>query len=162
MSGFVSLPPAADAQPPATTTPDIVQGDGWFPDINLVALRDAYRLDTTVTPERLRDAVRDAMVDVAGELAEWRAAREAEGHANLTAVPAVQFGGRSRLLIIYDRAIGSLVSAELADRLLDASATAAGHDRVDELKEPGCAHRRRYRWAISDILGKRRATVELI
>jgi hypothetical protein len=162
MSGFVSLPPASDADPPATTPPDIVAGDGWFPDIDLVALRDSYRLDTTIPPARLRDAVRDAMIDIADELAEWRAAREAEGHDSLAAISSPEFGGRPRLLVIYDRAIGSLVSAELADRLLDATATAAGHDRAAELEEPGCKHRRRYRWAISDILGKPRATVELI
>ncbi|WP_198403762.1 head completion/stabilization protein, partial [Burkholderia oklahomensis] len=35
--------------------------DGFFPDIDLSALRDAMRLDGTVAHERLRHAARDAV-----------------------------------------------------------------------------------------------------
>lgn len=161
-SGFVSLPPAQDADPPASPAPDVVAGDGWWPDIDLSALREAARLDTTVPPARLREAAALAMIEVGSQLAAWRAPLELAGAANLQAVPAPQVDGRSQLVLLYSRAVYSTVAADLAERLRDANATAAGLDRAQELLCPADDHRRNARWAVADIQGLRRATVELI
>lgn len=164
-SGFVSLPPSADAEPPEETTPDVVQGDGWWPDIDIVDLRKAARIDTTVTPERLREAVRFAMLTIDGDrpVACWREGLEESGAASLDAVPdQPTVGGIKRLVALYTRAIASHVAADLAERLRDAATTSAGHDRADELETAADVHRRNARWALADLVGRARATCELI
>ncbi len=162
MSGLVSLPPAADADPPAAAPPEVVTNDGWFPDIDLSAVRAVARIDTAITPARLRESAINAMSSVNQDLAAYGVTQAALGYANLNAVPASQIDGRSRLVHLYTRAIVSLVWADLGERMRDYGATAAGADRAEEL---GCSaddHRRNARWAVRDILGISRMTAELI
>lgn len=162
MSAFVSRPPIADAEPPAAPDPQIITGDGWWPDVDLAKLREIVRIDTTVTPARLREAAADAMIELGAELGEWRAPLEAAGHANLHAVPAPQVDGQSQKVTLYTRAIYSTVAADLAERLQDISATAAGVERAQELACPADEHRRNARWAIARLTGKSHVVVELI
>lgn len=162
MTGFVSVPPNVDADPPEPAAPDVVSGDGFWPDIDLGDLRAAIRLDTTIPRERLIDAVRVAMLDLARELADWRATN-AGAAANLQAVPArILIGGVSDYVIYYGRALYSLVGADLGERLLEQSVTSAGVDRREALTAEVDQHRRNARWAINDFAGKRRVTVDLI
>lgn len=162
MSAFVSRPPIADAAPPAAPDPELITGDGWWPDVDLAKLREIVRIDTTVTPIRLREAAADAIIELGAELAEWRAPLEAAGHANLHAVPAPQIDGQSQKVTLYTRAIYSSVAADLAERLKDVSATAAGMERADELACPADEFRRNVRWAIARLTGKNHVVVELI
>ncbi|NBW10496.1 MAG: hypothetical protein EBR82_20950 [Caulobacteraceae bacterium] len=160
MTGFVSLPPNVDAQPPEARPPEVVANDGFWPDVDLVQLRDAVRLDTTISTDRLKDAVVNAMLELARTFADWRSLTSA---ANLEAVPArTEIGGVSDYVIHYTRALYSLVGADLGERLLGQSATAAGVDRRDELSAEVDQHRRNARWAQNDFLGLGRATVELL
>lgn len=102
-----------------------------------------------------------AMASVNDELAPYKAARVAEGSVALEAVSAVKIGGRSIKVTLYLRAVYSLVQADLLDRYPDIGTTAAGEKRAEE--QPAAdAFRRDARWAISDILGRPRSTVELI
>ena len=52
MNGFV-----VTANPPAKTEEPVVTNDGWFPDMDPAKVRDACRLDGTVTTPRLRPAL---------------------------------------------------------------------------------------------------------
>ncbi|WP_331458332.1 head completion/stabilization protein, partial [Burkholderia sp. MSMB1498] len=90
MNSFV-----ATAAPAVAATPidGALTNDGFFPDIDLSALRDAMRLDGTVARERLRHAARDAMLTVNDELAAWRARQRAAGAATLADVPAPHIDG---------------------------------------------------------------------
>lgn len=157
MNGFVSLPPTTTSGPP-----DVVAGDGWFPDVDMVAIRNVARTDPGVTEPRLEEAVRNAMSSLADELATWRGEQEALGHTALADIPAPEYGGRSRLLSLYDRAIFETVWADLTERRRDVGTTSAGHDRADALEDSETVHRRNARWAVRDIMGLPRVTAELI
>lgn len=162
MSGFVSRPPAADAEPPEPVPVEVIAGDGWWPDIDLAELRQVARIDTTVTPERLREAAIGAIIELNGELQAWRAEKEAAGAGNLHAVTAPQIDGQSQLVHLYTRALYSSVAADLAQRLADITATTAGLDRAAELGSAADTHRQAQRWAIRCLLGRRHWTAELI
>ncbi|QBI48235.1 head completion/stabilization protein [Burkholderia pseudomallei] len=90
--------------------------DGFFPDIDLSALRDAMRLDGTVTAERLRHAARDALLTVNDELAAWRARQRAAGAATLADVPAPRIDGESAHVARYRRAVYHLTHADVTEK----------------------------------------------
>nr|WP_255315250.1 head completion/stabilization protein [Pandoraea pnomenusa] len=75
---------------------------GFFPDIDLDAMRDTQRLDGTVTTVRLQAEVVEAMLHANAELSAWRALREAEGYTSLADVkrvdgrPVPEVGGKTR------------------------------------------------------------------
>ncbi len=158
---FVSLPSAAD-QP----APPPIAGDGFFPDVDLEALRSAVRIDPTHTAVRLQDSALAAVFGVCQELHAWRRAQELAGYAKLEDVPnprgPSKIGDVAWAVALYLRAIASLTAADLSERTRDAGTTLAGHDRADELEVAADVHRRNYRWAVNDILGRPRSTVELI
>jgi hypothetical protein len=155
MSSFV-----ATAEP---KTPDaIVRNDGWFPDIGLEALRAAMRLDGTVTHERLREATVNAMASVNAELHTWQAHHVAVGHADLACVPAPAVGGESVQLARYRRAVYHLAHADLTERYRDFDTTKSGAQRAEDLDATIAHARRNARWALSDLRGVPRTTVELI
>lgn len=150
-SPFVSIP--APSQPPAPA-PDLIAGDGWWPDLSLAAVRASARFDTTITDARLVEEVCVAVLEVNAQLACWRAVQVA---ASLTAVV-----GRPGLEILYRRAVVSTAAATLSDRLRSLTTTAAGADRADEAETSADMHRRNAHWAISDILARPRTTIELL
>lgn len=63
------------ALPPSPASPDYatVAGDGWWPEIDRNAARDALRLGEVVTDARLVAALEGAWLTVTGDLAEWQA-----------------------------------------------------------------------------------------
>ena len=161
-SPFVSMPPAADADPPEQLPDAWIAGDGWWPDINLADLRDVATIDPTVTAPRLREAAVAAMLDVNRQLAAWRLPLELAGSVNLEAVPAAEADGQSVLVHHYARAVFSTVAAGLAERLRNIAATTAGAERAEEMLTIADTHRRDARWAVADLQAKPRSTVELI
>jgi hypothetical protein len=151
---FLALPPEPDNE-------SAVVNDGWWPNIDLTALRKSGRLDGTVTAERLRPAVQMAVVGVNAELAAWKATQVLAGAANLAAVAAGSVDGIKVTEILYLRAISCAVQADLLERYHDVRPP--GSNTRDALIDPRIDDMRRdMRWAISDLLGLRRSTVELI
>lgn len=161
MSAFVPLPAAAE-----NPAPQPLPGDGFFPDVDLAKLREAVRIDATVTPTRLRDSALAAILALAGELSTWRLDQVTQGFTKLDVVPnprgPQKLGNLAWSTAHYLRAVASLTAADLAERTRDAGATLAGHDRADELETAADLHRRNYRWAVSDLTGRSRSTIELI
>lgn len=164
MSGFVFNPPNSDTEPPAPPpAADAVMFDGWWPNMNITAVRDAVRIDTTVTPDRLRDAVRQAMLDVAAALADWRVDQEAAGYTSLAAVPArIMVDGVSDYVLRFNRAVYSVVGADLAERQIGSRLTSAGADRAEELSADIDIHTRNVAWAVRDFLGRPRVIAEAL
>lgn len=139
-----------------------VVNDGWFPNISLHAVRLAERITDTITKERLTWAVANAVLTVNSDLDAFKQAHIAAGRANLAAVPSPQINGQTRLTQLYLRAVYSLTHADLIERYPDYSMTPAGAKRAEELAPAGDDHYRNGRWAVRDILGLSRTTVELI
>lgn len=153
----------ATAPTPPKTPATLIQNDGFFPDFDMLDVRDALRLDGTATDARLRHAVLGAMVEVGNDLAAWKAAMRAEGYTSLAEVPDdATAGGKTRREIAYVRAVYSLVKADLIERMADYDTTGAGQKRVEWMADAPEEHRRNARWSIADVQGQRRTVVELI
>ena len=165
MSLIAAAPPLVRTTPPSDPAPlGNVSAGAWWPAIDLAALRDAMRLDGTITPQRLRPAVQEAVATTVGLLAEWAAQRESEGHASLADVPALEVDDESINVQRFRRAVYCHAKANLIERYSDYDTT--GRERrkdQDEAREDQAEHHRRdATWAVRDILGVSRTTVELI
>ncbi|MDA8455247.1 head completion/stabilization protein [Acidovorax sp. GBBC 3334] len=156
----------ATANPPAHNAEPEVQNDGFFPAINCENLRKDLRLDGTVTPERLRLAVTDAMISTNAELATWRAVQLDAGRTTLADVPAYNLGQESHKLHLYRKAIYCHVQAQLAESYRDMSTLPEGANKADrvytatEVRTDG--HLQQLRWAIADLQGLPRVIAELL
>ncbi len=159
MSSFIAVAPVPT---PAQPGGQPIGNDGFFPDIDVDQARAAMRLDGTVTPERLRAALVDAALSVNDELAAWRGRQLAAGFAELGAVPAQRIDGLSRHVHRYLRAVHCTAAAWLIERYRSFDATAAGDRKAEAENTSVDDLRRDARWAISDIAGAPRTTVELI
>lgn len=158
---FVARPPASEIeQPPAEEA--IIGNDGFFPDIDPAAVREAARIPTSITPARLRAAIIGAIMTVETDLRAFAAACQSAGHATLADVPAPQLGGESVQLFRYSRAVALYAKAELIERHRDFDTTAAGGGQADELIPTIGELRRDAMHAIRDMLGVTRTVVDLI
>jgi hypothetical protein len=156
MNSFVATSPAP------TLSEAVIPSSAFWPDVDPVKIRTAQRIDGTITPERLREALIEAISSVNNELSAWRAARIAEGYATLADVPSDTVDGVSINVHRYLRAIGCFAKSSLIERYRDFDTTAAGHKKADQLENPIDDLRRDARWAISAILGIGRNIIELI
>lgn len=162
MSSFI-----ATARPPVGTSEPIVTNDGWFPDMNPTDVRAACRLESTVTPERLRPALLDAMLSTNSELQHWADEQRSRwGYDSLSNVPAAMAGGESVKVLYYRRAVHHCLMADMAEAYRNISTLPSGSNQTDRVMEALVVqlgeHRRKQRWAISDLLGQARCTTELI
>lgn len=159
MSSFIAAAPVpASAQPGGAP----IGNDGFFPDIDVDQAYAAMRLDGTVTPQRLRASLIEAVLSVNAELQAWKAAQVSFGRLTLADVPASKVDGQSAHLHRYHRAVHCMAAAWLIERYRTIDATATG-DRKAEAENLGVDDLRRdARWAISDLMGVARTTVELI
>ena len=157
----------ATARPPVAATEPPVANDPWFPDMNPEDVRNACRLDGTITPARLLPALKAAMLSVNAELEAYRLDQQSRlGYASLAEVPAPTVGGESAQVLRYQRAVHACLQADLAEAYRNLDTLPSGTGKEGRVLE-GLAvhvdeHRRNQRWAISDLLGMRRSTVELI
>jgi len=143
----------------------IVENDGFYVDIQLSQMRDAERLDGTVTDVRLRQAVVAAVLHVNNELRDWKREQVAAGYASLAAVPADRIDRESVLIAHYRRAVYCWAKADLTERYRDFDSTASSlNDKktMEALDLAPSDQRRNAHWAIADILDRPRVTVELI
>ena len=147
------IPPAAEL---------IVTNAPWFPSVDLAHMRQAVRLDGTVTHARLRDAVIASIDEVNRELSTWRQAHQAAGVESLDELPADTIGSESVQLARYRRAVYFLARADLTEKYRDFDSTKSGANDADELVTTIDADRRNARQAISDMRGVARTTIELI
>lgn len=154
---FIARPPAAASaeEPP-------VINDGFFPDIDLAAMRDAARIPTSITGTRLRAAILGAVLTVGIDLAAFKATAIAAGQASLADVPADQLDGQSIQTIRYLRAVALYAKVELIERHRDFDTTTAGGSQADELSASIGDLRRDAQHAVRDIVGRTRTVVELI
>ncbi len=147
--------------PAASVTEPPVTNNGFWPDIDVAALRASSRLTGNVTPERLRTAVVDAVRDANRRLADYKARMVAEGWDSASDIGET-IDGKSEIVTLYQRAVANLVQAAFADGYRDWDTTRAGDYRADFEGVAADDFRRNASWAISDIQGLGRSTVELL
>jgi len=154
MSGFTATGTPLP-QPP-------IASDAFWPTLEPDMIRAQMRLDASIPTARLRPAIVNAALSVIAELAHWAAPYRAQGITRLSDIPAPQMDGTSRLEWLYQRAVACATAAELAERYRTHDATHSGHQHADAMSPSIDELRRDQRWAIRDIKGQTRTTVELI
>ena len=77
-------------QGPASPPGSVVQGDGWWPDIDCTETRNSLRVGEFVTQDRLVNALQVALLSVTRDLLEWAEEVTMAGAANLASVTAAQ------------------------------------------------------------------------
>lgn len=152
---IITAPTAAASEPPILSSP-------FWPEIDPVAIREAQRIDNTVTPPRLRDAIIEAIAASNNAMIAWRGMQETAGIASLADVPADEIDGESINIHRYRRAVGCLAKALLLERYRDYDSTARADRQAEALRDPIDDCRRDHQFAIADIIGRTRSTVELI
>jgi len=155
MSSFLAPAPAQAGQ-------HVIRNDGFFPDIDIDIALSAMRQDGTVTADRLRGALVEAVLSINDDLRLWRITQRAAGHASLDSVPAEKIDGKSGHVHRYLRAVYCEARAGLIERYRDYDATATGDRKAEALMQAVEDLRRDARWAVSDIAGRPRSTVALI
>lgn len=155
---FTATGTTAAPEAPANT----IANDGFFPDIDLAHVRKAARLDGTATDERLRDAVVNAVVSINAELKAFKANHQAAGVDKLIEAPGESIGGEKVSISRYKTAVYRTARADLTERYRSFDATKSGLAEADKNDLSIDDDRREARWAVRDLLGKGRSTVELI
>lgn len=148
MNGFVSTPAA-----PASPQGSEVAADGWFPDVDVNALRAKIRIgDGIATHERIVSAIEGAMLTAFRALADWRTKQAVAGIAKLEDIGDSEINGKTRAVLIWERIILYYTAAELADTHRDISATDQGTIRADEERRSSDDYRRMAHAAVADLL----------
>lgn len=148
MNGFVSTPAA-----PASPLGSSVAADGWFPAVDLNALRAKIRIgDGTVTDPRLITAIEGAMLTAFRALAGWRTKQVLAGAATLNEIGVAEINNKRPAVLIWERIILYYAAAELADTHRDISATDQGNIRADEEMRTADEYRRMGHYAVADML----------
>lgn len=138
---------------------EFIQNDEFFPNIVISEFRNASRLDGTVTIDRLKEALFEAIASVNDELNEFK---NASTYATLAEMPSCTVGNQSVLVYRYKRAIYCLALANLYERYASYDTTNDGEKKMELLQESIDQIRRDARFAINDIIGRPRITTELI
>ncbi|HDX1153315.1 MULTISPECIES: head completion/stabilization protein [Pasteurella] len=136
-----------------------IQNDEFFPNIVISEFRNASRLDGTVTIDRLKEALFEAIASVNDELKHFK---QSATHATLAEIPSLTVGNQSVLVYRYKRAVYCLAQANLYERYASYDTTNDGEKKMELLQESIEQIRRDARFAINDIIGRPRITTELI
>lgn len=140
-------------QPRETVTP-VVRNDDWWPDVDMVLLRESVRLPGNVTDKRLVFETKRALRAVNNELAQWKIKRKSEGCTTLAGVPLPAGEDNPELLAgYYQDAIFSHVDAKLCERYRNTDTTGAGDKRADMVDPRITEALRDKHLAVSGILG---------
>lgn len=145
-----------------TQTENDISNNPFWGDLKLSEFRDAMRVDSVVTPDRARHSLLTAMLEVNSRLVHWQEQQQAEGHSTITEVPSRPEHPEGAFLHLYLKAVWCLAKAQLIERYRDYDSTHSGHSNADDLNPVADDYRRDAVWAINDILGMHRTTVELI
>lgn len=133
----------------------------FWPSVNPADMRSCHRLDGTVTPARLADAIRLAMRETNRILATFEAEHAADGIASHAAIPTAPWMTATHYADCYRSAVYSAAHAWLLLGYLDLSATAAASPS-EEKAGAADGFLRQARCAVAEILGRPHSTVELI
>lgn len=154
------------AAPTPETAESVIQSSPFWPDIDPANMREAQRIDNTITAPRLKGALIEAIATTNNALLAWRSAQQAAGFATLAAVPAEPIDGTSQHVHRYHRAVGCLAKALLLERYRDFDSNGTTERQGDAKNETLTSTiddcRRDHLNALADITGRTRATVELI
>lgn len=148
---------------PSTQATNItITNASFFPNLVLEEFRTAMKVDAVATPERALHALRAAVIEVNNRLSRWLTEQINQGFNSITEIPAKPSEIEDQNKFLYLRAVWSLAKANLIERYRDYDTTKAGQEKAEALNESADDYRRDAAWAINDLVGASRSTVELI
>lgn len=153
--GVVVIPPPASDEP-------VIKNTFFFPDIDPKRVREGMRLEQTVAPARLREAIKTGIAETNAELFLWREQQIAGGVSKLVDVPADDLDGESVRVFYYLRAVTSMATATLYERYRGVDASAKGDKKADSIDTTVDELWRDMRWAVSRVQDKPRCIVSQI
>lgn len=156
MNDFIAISTANDADESK------ISNISFFPAIDINDVRKTQRLDGTITNERLKRAITSAVISVNDDLYSWRVSHQSSGVTSINDLDAEKINGESRHLTLYKIAIYNLANALLNEQYINFDATGKSKTDIDTNIESAGNLYRNARYAIRDILGKSRSTMELI
>jgi len=139
-----------------------IVNDGFLPDIDPDEIEAQVRFPSGVVPERVRAACIGAMLTIAPDLALWSAVQVLAGYRTLADVPAPKLDGKSRYVLLYERAVGAHAKAEVIERHRDVDQTGGGQRDASATDATPDQLRRDATHAIRQILGRGATTIDLI
>ena len=150
MSGFI----ATSHQPPSGK----IVNNGFFPDIEMANFAQVMQIRQQVTPERIEQALRLAMIDVNRRLKKIK-----ENQNSFDAVFTETIGGVSIELLLYNEAVYTRAKAFLLEEFRNYDLTLEGHGQADQAEDSVDDNLCRCTDAIRKLLGYETAMqVELI
>ncbi|HCT3859646.1 head completion/stabilization protein [Escherichia coli] len=153
--GTVVIPQPAGDEP-------VIKNTFFFPDIDPKRVRERMRLEQTVAPARLREAIKSGMAEANAELYEYREQKIAAGFTRLADVPADDIDGESIRVFYYERAVCAMATASLYERYRGVDASAKGDKKADSIDSTIDELWRDMRWAVARIQDKPRCIVSQI
>lgn len=147
---------------PTVIGDEVIINNGFFPDIQLSEIRNAMRIDGTVTNERLKHSALDAMQTVNRDLKDFRLKAQTQGKSRLSLCDEEQLNDESELVYLYKRAVFCLTTANLYERYRSFDSTREGDQKADQLIDTAGDLKRDYHFAVRDILGSNRMIAELV
>lgn len=153
--GVVVIPPPASDEP-------VIKNTFFFPDIDPKRVREGMRLEQTVAPARLREAIKTGIAETNAELFLWREQQIAGGVSKLADVPADDLDGESVRVFYNLRAVTSMATATLYERYRGVDASAKGDKKADSIDTTVDELWRDMRWAVSRVQDKPRCIVSQI
>lgn len=137
--------------------------DPFFPRIDLNQMRQAMRIDNTVTSVRLYEVALEAVIHVNRQLDLTKQRALTIGCDTLAQTnPAQQINGETLPEIRYRHAVYNYAKANLSEMYADFDATGKTASRAESKQQNADDYRREAHAAVADILGNQRTDVELI
>ncbi len=143
-------------------TEDNLENNPFWGDLKLSDFRESMRVDSVVTPARARYALLSAVLEANSRLVDWEETQREAGYETVGDVPARPEHPEGAYKHLYLKAVWSLAKASLIERYRDYDTTHSGHTNAEDLNPVADDYRRDAAWAINDIRGIHRVTVELI
>ena len=103
------IPPQADGEP-------VIENTFFFPAIDPKRVRELMRLEQTIAPARLRNAIKTGIAETNAELYDCRESQIKAGFPRLADVPSDSLDGESVRVFHYARAVCALATAAPYDR----------------------------------------------
>lgn len=144
--------------PPVSDEP-VIKNTFFFPDIDPKRVRSLMRLEQTVAPARLREAIKSGMAETNAELYDYREKQRAAGFSLLADVPGDVLDGESLRIFYYHRAVCAMATATLYERYRGVDASAKGDKKADSIDSTIDELWRDMRWSVSRIQDKPRCIV---
>lgn len=143
-------------------TDEVFHSGDFFPDIHALDYQKSMLTDGKLTPERLKHAITNAIIEINRELSAWRQSQIEKDYASMDKIPAEFVNTESELVLLYRRAVYSQTKANLTERYRDVDTTNSGERKAEGLGTTIDELWRDVQWAIQRIKGESHNIVELI